>query len=296
MKHSITLFVFIFSFLSLSLRAQCIANAGPDQVGCSTISGFDSLQLGGNPTAIGIGPFTYAWSAHFYIGSTFHLYASDFLDDTTSAHPKLITEVEHQVFYLTVTDGMGATCTDSVLINYSFFGFHLGGCKTYFIDEGDSVFCSGWMNPIGSLPPFTYLWKPTIGLRDSTSETFWAKPDSSISYRVTVTDSAGCSATGPDVYCILVNRMNVDERPSSKNFVSVYPNPAKDEIHFALENNSRQPQTILLRDVSGRVIYQAPYTENQVVVNSTAIPNGMYLYTLLFADEKPIQGKIIVQH
>ena len=81
-----------------------------------------------------------------------------------------------------------------------------------------------------------------------------------------------------------------------KKIVKVYPNPAIDEIHFDIENNSRQPQTILLRDVSGRMIYEALFTENEVVVNSTEIPNGMYLYTILFTDKKPLQGKIIIQH
>jgi len=286
--------VFLVLFLGniTSTNAQCIANAGPDQVGCNA-NGFDSLQLGGNPTAIGNGPFTYAWESHFSIGS-FNLYASDFLDDTTSANPKLISDVYDQVFYVTVTDSIGGYCTDSVLINYSSFMYHLGGCKTYFINQGDSVFCSGWMNPIGSLPPFTYLWQPSHGLRDSTSEAFWAKPDSSISYRVTVTDSAGCSATGPDVYCIVVNKMGVDENISSKNAVRVFPNPAKNQVEILISFVTNETKTIVISDGAGKEILSTQFQDEKLTVNSSQFRTGIYFFNITTNHKLLGAGKFVV--
>lgn len=64
------------------------------------------------------------------------------------------------------------------------------------INQGDSVFLSGMHNVGGGFPPYEYLWRPNHGLSDSTSLSFWAKPEFSIAYYVTKTDSAGCVVTG----------------------------------------------------------------------------------------------------
>jgi hypothetical protein len=87
--------------------------------------------------------------------------ASDFLDDTTSANPTVISSGENLIFKLTVIDSKSNICTDSVNVRFSIFGTHLGTCN-YVIQHGDSVFLSNFHNVLGGISPVNYLWRQTM--------------------------------------------------------------------------------------------------------------------------------------
>lgn len=68
-KLIILLFITFFAQIEL-IKGQCIANAGEHQIVCSSWKGMDTIQLGGNPSAIGFTPFTYKWEANEKIGAS----------------------------------------------------------------------------------------------------------------------------------------------------------------------------------------------------------------------------------
>jgi hypothetical protein len=70
-------------------------------------------------------------------------------------------------------------------------------------------FCqAGKMFPEVFLLMNTY-GEPNHGLTDSTSLAFWAKPANFVAYYLTLTDSAGCVATGAPVYHVNVLPVSV---------------------------------------------------------------------------------------
>jgi hypothetical protein len=77
---------------------------------------------------------------------------------------------------------------------------------TYTINRGDSLFLNQGTNVSVNFPPYKYLWKPNEGLTDSTSLSFWVKPNYPTAYHVTLTDSAGCSIEAPPYYYIGINK------------------------------------------------------------------------------------------
>ncbi len=93
MKTKLSLFFLVI--LSVPTFGQLKVNAGNDTAVCISVSGFDTLELGGNPTASGgIEPYTYVWSTSYKIGS--HIYgASHFLDDSTSSNPKIVDPTDN---------------------------------------------------------------------------------------------------------------------------------------------------------------------------------------------------------
>jgi len=279
----------VFSLLLLltlsnlnNASAQCIANAGSDVIVCAKLNGMDTVQIGGVPIATGgTPPYTLAWETYhqFTIGQyTFEYNASDILNDTTIANPTIITNPETPLqFTLTITDANGLVCSDSMLVRFSSFGTHLGSMSHY-IHQGDSVQLN-LGNLIGGISPVQYLWRPNHGLTDSTSLTTWAKPDTSISYYITATDSAGCSETGAPVHHVNVTPVSVNSIDNNSR-IKLYPNPTNDFLNINIESTSNEPTTIELIDVNGRIIKTLSTTEKRIKWNLEKIAKGSYLCKL----------------
>jgi hypothetical protein len=153
------------------------------------------------------------------------------LCDTTLANPMVINspgEGDNLYFYLTVTDANNMVCKDTVNVRFSRFTSTMA-FQVYNLLYGDSVYLSG-TNIMGGIPPYTYLRFPNHGLTDSTSLSFWARPNSSISYSVILTDSAGCKAVDADYHRVGVGYVNINEQNTLK--AEIYPNPTNDILLY----------------------------------------------------------------
>ena len=87
---------------AIQINSLPIVNAGLDQ----SISSGTSLQLGGNPTASGLGPFIYQWTP----GAQ--------MNDSLTSNPVLFPDSSNQ-YIITVVDGNGCINSDtiSVIVN-----------------------------------------------------------------------------------------------------------------------------------------------------------------------------------
>jgi PKD repeat protein len=94
---------------------------------------------------------------------------------------------------------------------------------------------------------------------------------------LTSTNAAGCEATVCDSVDVLTSINQAMETAS----VNVFPNPAENEITFALTLNSRTNVSLTLVSLTGSVVYQSQNElsagVNEVKVDVTALPAGMYL-------------------
>jgi len=138
--------------------------------------------IGGKPTASGgTPPYTYNWS------SSPAGFSSNVAD--TSVCP-----IVNTTYKLTVTDSLGCTAIDSVLITVR---------SKPTADAGrDTTICNGSCVQIGGNPtasggtlPYTYNWSPSAGLNNNIISNPLACLSGNTTYIVTVTDSLGCTAT-----------------------------------------------------------------------------------------------------
>jgi hypothetical protein len=276
------------------VKGQCIADAGPDKIVCSDWNGFDTVQIGGNPTATGgVPPYTYIWETEWQVGSWTYT-ASDFLNDTTIANPTIISSFENLTFNLTVIDSESNICTDSVDVDFSVFGTNLM-YVTYEIQQGDSIYLTGFTNLYGGFPPVDYLWRPNHGLTDSTSLSFWAKPDTSVAYYLTATDFHGCSATAAPAYFVNVLPVSIESQELIRPNVNVFPNPTKNKITIKIEENKANKKTLDFYDNKGQLVLTKDFHENIIHLETESLLKGLYLYKITESGKLIGQGKIIIE-
>lgn len=291
----IILFVVIYLTCTQTLHAQCIANAGTNIHICSPDS---SAQLGGNPTAFGgVPPYVYEWWIDPIPTSSQtipYLFASNILDDTTSANPTLIytgSLINDSIsFYLKITDSLGCESMDTIKLTKTHFGINLLSFS-YWINQGDSVYLDQGANISGGWGNTFYSWSPTHGLSDSTVLSgFWAKPDSSIAYSATVTDSKGCQKTGSPFYFIYVNPVGIDDINTDNQSIIFYPNPTTD-IVFINMHESIGIKEIKVLSLNGQEMISQNKNTKQISLKN--IPNGVYIIEIHTSHSELIRHKIV---
>jgi gliding motility-associated-like protein len=143
------------------------ATTGEDTLICRG----DSVRLGASPTDSN----NYQW------------FPTSGLSDPTAANPWAFPNTT-RTYQLTERDTNGCEYTNSVTVSVS----------DPVADAGpDRQLCEGEGTQLGdtTLSSYTYSWQPAWKLDDTTAATPWATPDSTITYRVVVTDSYGCRNT-----------------------------------------------------------------------------------------------------
>ena len=213
--------------INSTAKAQCITGMPNDTAVCANSTPFP-FTIGGSPTLVGgIAPFNYSWSIDtftvFPYSPTLNqvVYASHFLDDTTLANPTLYSmmfagnDIDFtQVFYLTITDANGLSCTDTLIIQESGYVGILMDC-TMDINIGDTVVISPTL--YGGIPPVNYSWSPTIFLSDPNNLASLASPTITTIYTVTITDSAGCQDSS--ICSVYVNPLAIEETEEAKQLI-----------------------------------------------------------------------------
>jgi hypothetical protein len=291
---SIILFLISSTICFFQLQAQCTADAGPDKVVCNNFNGLANITLGGSPSAIsGTPPFTYSWETSYTItvGSFSHTYfASDFLDDTTSANPAFVLiQGDSLNFILTVTDTNNNSCSDTVFVRVSHFYQHLWTIS-FTNQQGDSVFIDFGTNVTSSNPPITVLWQPNHGLNDSTNFSFWSKPNSSVAYYNIITDELGCVQAGAPWIFIHVLPVSVEELNNLN--VDIYPNPATDFIKIRKKKNDKL--TFHLYNIEGKLIRKFSLDKGLEEIKLTPeLDSGFYFYKIVDEKESAVSGKLI---
>ncbi len=160
---------------NITVSAGPLVEAGSDAHICPTGS-----QLIGKNASGGVPPYSYSWTP---AGS---------LSSASIAQPAASPSVT-TTYTLTVTDAMGCFNSDDVTV-------FVEPAPT--ADAGtDQVTCGTepvviGMPGSGGTPPYTYAWNPPIYLSDPNIMQPTARPNSTTTYTVTVTDANGC--TGVD--------------------------------------------------------------------------------------------------
>ncbi|RYD83676.1 MAG: T9SS type B sorting domain-containing protein [Sphingobacteriales bacterium] len=155
-----------------------IADAGDDKNLCEG----DTVILGGSTVASGgKSPYSYSWNP------------STALSSSTAKNPKA-SPTSTTTYILTVTDDNSCKGYDTIVVNVNKNPVADAG-KDADLCAGDSMKLGGSKSASGGIFPYTYIWKPTVGLKDSTVANPYAKPKTTTTYTLTVTDAKGCKNT-----------------------------------------------------------------------------------------------------
>ncbi len=152
--------------LDVTIVPLPVVDAGADVLICAG----DTVDLGGNPT----GP----------AGSTFSWSPANGLGSTSTANPQAFPA--GSTTYVVQVDHSGCANTDTVQVTVSLPQVDAGA---------DAALCAGDTVPLDATGTGSFLWTPAIGLNDANLEDPLAFPAGNTTYTVTLTDSAGCTAT-----------------------------------------------------------------------------------------------------
>ena len=130
--------------------------------------------------------------------------------------------------------------------------------------------CSGETATITAGGASTYVWNDPA---NSTGGSLTVTPTNNTSYVVTGTDTKGCVSTG-SVTLTVSKCTGISKVENEIVGLSVYPNPTSGE--FTVELNNGLVKTIVVSDLSGRVILNTQTQNDKTVVNLNNFANGVY--------------------
>jgi len=289
----ILLLIFLLFYNGYMGYSQLTVDAGPDNAVCFNEGIMDSINLGGNPTALGgSGSYTYCWETLYHLsGSQYYWYASYFLDDTTSTNPKLLhhTLGSDLVFHLTVTDSEDNVEIDSCRIIFSFINVSIMDVNFY-VPRGDStILC--YDNLIGSkLPLDSLAWIPQYGVSSPHDPCTWVHPDTSTSYAVYIRDTAGCFGTSAPAYHIYIVPASINESTTPR--LEIVYNMQERLLQITGWENMGSHLILSLYNLSGHLLLNKVLTQDMIPLYN--IDEPMVIYTLYKEQRLICAGKLVL--
>jgi hypothetical protein len=155
--------------------------------------------------------------------------------------------------------------------------------NNYSICNGDSIAISTSFPDSG----LVYQWSPSIYLSDSTSAQPWAKPTTTTTYTLTISDPNGLYCIGNSADSVTITVNDCTPPPPSPAF-SIPTLLTGNELFYitSLPINAN----LELYDSRGRLVYKENNYQNNF--NSEQLVAGVYLYQLSFPDGTFMKGKI----
>lgn len=94
--------------------------------------------------------------------------------------------------------------------------------------------------------------------------------------------------------------VSVEYGSSKEELLTVYPNPAVDELFISLIAPKHNSAELEIKDVLGRVIYQHHINLDQgfenYLINTTSFESGSYIINILYDDQTSENIKVIISH
>jgi len=264
------LLISLVLFFTFTVKAQepLQADAGENQHFCFATD-YISTVLGGNPTAFGgIAPYSYHWWTNDSLNMIF---------SPTDSNPSLFF-LGNITVYVEDTDATENTAVDSVIISMSnqqlAFSDNLQNLqRSYYINEGDSVFLNG--NVLVLNPNSTFSWSPCESITGdcSVSDGFWTKPTVTTEYYLTAKDEFNCSETFfTHFYKVFVDNVGITDNHIFDNVV-IYPNPVNNSVYIKTEKAKSE---VKLYSPDGKLLQQVCHTK----IDLSNYSDGIYFLSV----------------
>jgi cyclophilin family peptidyl-prolyl cis-trans isomerase len=106
------------------------------------------------------------------------------------------------------------------------------------------------------------------------------------------TNNGGHFSNYSDVWSFYVSAVGVDEMRAKEEVVIVSPNPSKGLFTFSnLEKNN----VIVISDVHGKIISSTPSDGNSFTLDLSALPKGVYFYSVIQDNNTKAKGRVVVE-
>ena len=288
MKTKLSIIILIL--LSSRVYGQLMVNAGEDTAICANGWDFDTVEIGGNPTASGgVEPYIYTWSTNYTIGS-YIFGASYFLDDSTKSNPKVMCPtLDILKLKLIVTDNQGAIAEDSITIRFSIFDYLTIEC-IYFINQGDTVTLSGNMGQ--GIGPLSFTWSPNYNISDTSMASPKAWPDTSVYYHVYAIDSIGC-VSELSTCSIYVNTTGISQINNDLIKSIVVPNPINSSSKILLNKSTMDNSSLHIFNSNGQTVLIDKFSSDTYIIGDKIIADGFYIYVIKNGSEIVSNGKFV---
>ena len=74
-----------------------------------------------------------------------------------------------------------------------------------------------------------------------------------------------------------INLAGVNENAATSNYVSVYPNPAKDMVNIGVKREDNRPMHMQIINSTGQVVYESNTVGKSNMINMSKYPSGIYI-------------------
>jgi hypothetical protein len=239
MKQIIISLLMTITMSSLGQSLSLYVNSTPT---CGTGYGGAYVLVSG-----GVPPYTYLWSS---------------VPPQTTPYAFNLTI---GTYYITVTDSVLNTATDSAVIFYS-PGVSCSICNIQY--DTITGLASITACAIGGTPPFQYMWSCGETTQTITNV-------SSGGYCLTISDYYSCWCDT----CITVADLTVIEKLEENNFISISPNPNKGIFSIDLSNLNEENLSIELINAIGQVVYNKEIIDlniQKLNIDIAELPQGFY--------------------
>lgn len=303
MYRFIAALTLLFSFsCAIGAKAQTLAaDAGPDKAFCDKIypQPGDTPILGGpQPGVGGTPPYKYAWTMseripnHLSSGPPYYIYSEyQFLDSPFAPHPRLKIRypgIDSAFAYLKVTDSLGVTAYDTVLIFFHSLGAQMLEPDIIWKSPADTVTLT--VGTIGTkFAPFhDFSWSTAWGLVDSAVQNARCFTAVMQVYRLTMTNRIGCRF-GHGAYRVIVDPAGLSPTGAAPAF-SLSPNPFTSNITIRTSTSG----TFRLTDILGRPVLSQKVAPGETTISPECRP-GLYLWSFSSSAGPVTKGKIMQQ-
>ncbi len=150
------------------------------------------------------------------------------------------------------------------------------------ISASDTTFCQGGSAILTASTASAYLWSNGATTQSTTILTAG-------DYSVTATNSNGCSASATQTINVNVCTGIVELTGS---LVSIYPNPATEQINIKLDASFINNATIEVYDVNGKMLLSEKVLAENTSIVITTLSNGIYTLKIV-CDSKKIVHRFI---
>jgi hypothetical protein len=300
MKYFYLLFTFIF--FKNALFCQFKIDAGEDLYLCDSFGkeilsplskNRGNMLLGGTPTVIqGTPPYKYKWEFIFKtnLSSLPYIHASNILDDTTIANPKInfsyLFPNRRYKIYLIVTDSLNNTSRDSVTFAISKFVY--SDAIIYLTKNKNDTINLGGANIGQGMPPIKTYYIPNTYV-DSVKLTSWTPFN--VQYRVFIIDSLGCKSFENDWLNVSINSSSIVSTEDNI-FFSNFHNPVNDYSIYNL-NSFSNIKKIEILNISGHKIYSSSVDNSIFPLGKFMKNKGVYFLIIYQNDDKINRIKIL---
>ena len=248
---------------------KCGPNAGLDTAVCknSTVQIGDSANIG----------YTCQWTPATNLSST-------------TAPMPTVTATQSMMYYLTVSNASGVINTDSVYVT-------AGDCYYSVEVRDDTTICKGDTVYLGkhTYSGVQYEWSPNWLLSSNSIAKPYAKPDTTITYTLKVTDITGnVSYDSIKVTVINCSGNGIGPQKNKTGGVAVYPNPAKDLLNIKLSNPKAKIVKIRIINLLGQSVLEVSGVNSyKTLINTSNLNKGTYLIEVISDNDNYVQKLII---